>query len=340
LLEATLDQKAFTLEDGTWRRVVLYRNGVEEIIHKDYASNEGYTLRFGDGMFGRQPARGTVFRVRYRLGPGSLANVAPDTITKFNLPSTSTICEGDDDEPSMPNDPTGDRVLSVTNPWPVLDGADPESAADIKLLTPEAYRADRFFALQAADYGEQAQKLPFVQRANGKFRWTGSWNTVFVAADPLGSFTLSDDQFAELEEWMDCVRQAGRDVIVKDPKFRTLDLEITICVQPFAYPGQVVQAVFEALMGRRGPRPKKGFFDPDNFTFGVPFRRSALEAAIQDVPGVRSVQQIRKRERGRLGFALMTEFSVEVAPDEVFRLENDPVHPERGSLRIRTTGGS
>jgi hypothetical protein len=232
------------------------------------------------------------------------------------------------------------HVVSVTNPWPVLDGVDPESSADIKLLTPEAYRADRFFALQAQDYGEQAQKLPFVQRGNGKFRWTGSWNTVFVSADPLGSFTLSDEQFLELEEWMDCVRQAGRDVIVKDPKFRTLDLEITICVEPFAYPGQVVQAVFEALLGRRGPRPKKGFFDADNFTFGVPFRRSALESAIQDVPGVRSVQRIRKRERGTLAFSVMTELSVEVAPDEVFRLENDPTHPEQGSLRIRTTGGS
>jgi hypothetical protein len=228
----------------------------------------------------------------------------------------------------------------VTNPWPVLDGTDPESAADIKLLTPEAYRAERFFALQAQDYGEQAQKLAFVQRGNGKFRWTGSWNTVFVSADPLGSFTLSDDQFAALEEWMGCVRQAGRDVIVKDPKFRTLDLEIVICVEPFAYPGQVVQAVLEALVGKHGPRPKKGFFDPDYFTFGMPFRRSALEAVIQDVPGVRSVRQIRKRERGRLYFSTMTELSVDVAPDEVFRLENDPEHPERGSLRIRTIGGS
>jgi len=36
----------------------------------------------------------------------------------------------------------------------------------------------------------------------------------------------------------------------------------------------------------------------------------------------------------------MTELFVEVGPDEVFRLENDPAHPERGSIRIRSTGGS
>jgi hypothetical protein len=338
LLEALEDQEAFTLEDGMWRRIVLFRTGSDEFIHQDYATGAGYTLRFGDGTFGREPARGTIFRVNYRLGPGALANVAADTITKFNLLPPATLCPGEL-EPTMPvGAPNG--VLSVTNPWPVLDGTDPESAADIKLLTPEAYRADRFFALQAVDYGEQAQKLSFVQRANGKFRWTGSWNSVFVSADPFGSFTLSDDQFANLEEWLDCVRQAGREVIVKDPKFRTLDLEITICVQPFAYPGQVVQAVFEALLGTHGARPKKGFFDPDNFTFGVPLRRSALESAIQEVPGVHSVQRIRKRERGTSGFITMTDLTVEVAPDEVFRLENDPTHPERGSLRIRTTGGA
>jgi hypothetical protein len=231
-------------------------------------------------------------------------------------------------------------VDTVTNPWPVQDGTDPESAADIKLLTPEAYRAEVFFAVKPEDYGTQAARLPFVQRGHGALRWTGSWNTVFASADPLGSFTLTDAQRTELEEWLDCVRQAGRDVIVKDPKFRTLDLEIKICVEPFAYPGQVVERVREALLGRGGARPTKGFFHPDNFTFGTPLRRSALESVIQDVPGVRAVLLIRARDRGRLGFANLNQLVVEVDPDEVFRLENDPAHPERGSLRIITEGGA
>ena len=333
LLEALADGEAFMLEDGTWRRIVAFRHDNAEIIHQDYANNAGYTLRFGDGTFGLEPARGSIFRAKYRLGPGALANVAADTITRFNLFPPAILCG--EPEPSMPA-----GIVSVTNPWPVLDGVDPESASDIKQLTPEAYRADFFFAVRPEDYGTQAEKLAFVQRGNAKLRWTGSWNTMFVSADPFGSFTLSDDQRLALEEWMDCVRQAGRDVIVKDPRFRTLDLELTICVESFAYSGQVVQAIEEALFGRGGARPRKGFFDPDNFTFGMPFRRSALEAVIQAVPGVHSVQRIRKRERGFLAFATMTDLIIDVAPDEVFRLENDPVHPERGSVRILTTGGA
>ena len=321
LLEADADKEAFTLEDGTWRRVLGFFRDGEEIVHQDYASGAGYTLRLGDGTFGKVPARGTVFELEYRLGPGAVANVSPDTVTSF-------------DAALLP------FVESITNPWPIKDGADAESASDIKLLTPEAYRAETFFAVRPEDYGRLAERLPFVQRGQGTFRWTGSWSTVFVAADPVGSFTLSDAERVSLEDWMDCVRQAGRDVIVKDPRFRTLDLEITICVEPFAYAGQVVERVTEALLGRRGPRPLKGFFHPDNFTFGTPLRRSALEAAIQSVPGVRAVLTIRKRERGLLPFQPVDELIVEVAPDEVFRLENDPTHPERGSLRIITEGGA
>ena len=38
---------------------------------------------------------------------------------------------------------------------------------------------------------------------------------------------------------------------------------------------------------------------------------------------------IRARDRGRLGFANLNQLVVEVDPDEVFRLENDPAHRRR-----------
>ena len=136
------------------------------------------------------------------------------------------------------------------------------------------------------------------------------------------------------------MRQAGRDVIVQSPRSRVLDLEITICVEPFAYVGQVVQRVTERLLGRGGARPIKGFFHPDNFTFGTPLRRSALEAAIQEVAGVRAVLEIRSRELGQLFFNDLNELVLDVAANEVIRLDNDPVHPERGTLRIVAQGGA
>jgi len=56
------------------------------ISHEDYATGAGFTLRFGDGAFGRSPPDGTFFEVIYRTGPApgaSLAdaNLAADSVT-------------------------------------------------------------------------------------------------------------------------------------------------------------------------------------------------------------------------------------------------------------------
>jgi hypothetical protein len=135
---------------------------------------------------------------------------------------------------------------------------------------------------------------------------------------------------------MDCVRQAGREVFVLDPRFVNIDLEIRICIEPFAYAGQVKARVLETLLGRKGVRPAKGFFDPDNFTFGTPLRRSVLEAVIQEVPGVRGVEQMRIRARGITAWRVFDELTFNIRHDQIIRLENDPRFPERGSLKIVT----
>ena len=225
---------------------------------------------------------------------------------------------------------------AVTNPLPITSGVDPEDAAVIKQTAPEAFRALTFRAVRPEDYAEIAERLPWVQRAGARFRWTGSWLSAFVTADPLGSFELSPEHRTELENLMDCVRQAGREVFVRNPRFVNIDLEIKICVEPFAYAGQVKAHVLEALLGRKGMRPTKGFFDPDNFTFGTPLRRAALEAAIQDVAGVRGVEQMYIRARGSTALREFVELTFNVGHDQVIRLQNDPRFPERGSLRIVT----
>jgi hypothetical protein len=194
--------------------------------------------------------------------------------------------------------------------------------------------------VQPRDYGEQAEKLAFVQRAQGTPRWTGSWQTMFVAADPFGSTLLTAQERNELSAWMDCVRQVGRDVVVRDPTTVAIDLEVALCVEPFAYAAQVATQVQEVLLGRGLGGQPKGFFHPDNLTFGVPLRRSALEAAIQDVPGVRGVREIRIRPRGLARKLRLLGLTFEVGPDQILRLDNDPVHPEAGTLTIFTEGGA
>lgn len=322
LLDSTSFQDHFTLENGTWRRVIGFRRIGETITHADYASGSGFTIRFGEGEFGKIPEEETVFQVRYRTGPGTKANLPANTITNLVNPVDGTAS-------SLAGD-----IIAVTNPFPITNGHDPQAAAEIKQLAPEAFRALTFRAVRPEDYAEIAERLPWVQRAGARFRWTGSWLSTFVTVDPLNAFELSPQRRAELTNLMDCVRQVGREVFVRNPRYVNLDLEIQFCVESSAYPGQVQARVREALLGRKGIRPIQGFFHPDRFSFGTPLQRSALEATIQAVSGVLGVEQMWIRARGITDWRTFNELTFTVGSDQIIRLRNDPRFPEQGSLRL------
>lgn len=308
----------FTLDDGSWRRVVGYQRLGEEFVHQDYASNAGVTIRFGDGEFGRIPDEKTVFRVYYRLGGGRRSNVAADTLIHHSISGIETI----------------------TNPMAAANGLDAETPAELRMLAPDAFRAVTYRAVRPEDYAEAAERLPEVQRAGATFRWTGSWLSAFVAPDPYGAVALEAPLRRKLVRHLDRFRQAGREVHVPDPVYANMDLEIDICVAPDAYTGEVKERVMEVLSGKKGVSAKQGYFSADNFTFGTPLERSTLEAAIQAVPGVKAVENIRFRRRGWFEWQVFADLRYNPGKNAVIRVENDPLNPERGTFKIYTHGGA
>jgi len=325
------DDRHFTLDDGLWRRIVAYRRPTGELIHQDYTQadrldGDGVTVRFGDGAFGAVPSPsaspGTVFEVTYRIGNGAGTNLSPDTLVVFDAAALGAL------------------VSDVTNPLPTGGGIDPEPLDDVRRNAPDAFRAVTYRAVRPEDYAEAAERLNWVQRAGADFRWTGSWLTAMVTPDPRGTDILAADRRGTLEAQLDRFRQAGRETVVRDPVYADIDLQIDICVEPSRYAADVAQDVQAALLGNTGPTGRRGFFDPDNFTFGVPLRRSRLEAAIMAVPGVRAVEEIRVRRRGWFDWRQFDEYTLMVGSNEVLRLDNDPQHPDRGTLRIFTDGGA
>lgn len=328
LIEARSDDEIFTLDDGTWRRVIGFDRAGETIVHVDRASGRGMTIRFGDGEFGRIPSDGMLFRVRYRTDVGIRGNLPSEAINVIDNPLPAP---GPTPWPTLSGIAT-----SLANPFAIISGRDPQDPAIVKQLAPEAFKALPRRAVRDEDYSEIAERLPWVQRAGATARWTGSWLTEFVTVDPRGTVVLSQAHRDELEREMDCVRQAGRPVVVRDPVYRPIDLRIRICVRPDAYEGQVLEAVTRALAGPRRFGKPIPFFDPDNFTFGTPLYRAALEAAIQAVPGVLGVEEIMIRVRGLFDWQLFSGFVFEPGDDRVLRLDNDPARPEAGALIVTT----
>ena len=315
------NDRHFVLDDGTWRRVVGYQRPSGEIVHVNYATGTGATVRFGDGEFGQAPVTDQMFQATYRLAEGRASNVSADTLTVF-------------DPAALP------FVTAVTNPLAARDGEDPEDAEQVRQRAPEAFRAITFRAVRPEDYAEAAERLPWVQRAGAAFRWTGSWLTALVTPDPRGAISVTEPERAELVAQLDRFRQAGREAYALDPRYANLDLEIAVCVEPASFAGEVKARVLEALFGTRGLRRRPGFFSPDNFTFGTPLERSRLEAAIQAVPGVRAVEQIGIRRRGWFAMRPFTELAYQPGTNEVIRVENEPALPERGSVRLVMEGGA
>lgn len=325
ILRADERDRVFTIEPGIWREIIGFDRIGARITHADYAGNAGATLRFGDGTFGRRPPDDTVFRITYRTGPGRRANLAADSIVHLTPPEGA---------PAGAAAPALAGITAVRNPLPVTGGRDPEDLERARRVMPEAFRALVWRAVLDEDYAEIAERLDWVQQAGAVSRWTGSWLTTFVTPDPLGSFALSAERRAALEGLMDCVRQAGRQVHVADPVFVDIDLEIAICIEPFAYFGEVREAVIRALTGPAGFGDPVPFFDPDRFSFGDPLWRAELEACVAEVPGVLAVEEIRIRRRGQTGFTVFADARVEVGADRILRLRNDKRRPDQGSLRV------
>ncbi len=302
------------LEDGSWQRVAALPITGGQLIHEDYAGTDGKTLRFGDGEFGRRPAAGTVFGLQYRLWQPDEANVSAGAIRHY-------------DDAAFPN------VEAVENPFEVTTGIPPEAAESLRQQAPYAYQVEQYRAVKPEDYREAAERLSWVERAGAAFRWTGSWRLGVVTPDPAGTTVLAESHRDALGEQMDRFRQAGHDVRVAAPRYADIDLKITLCLTADIDRAHVLQEALEALLGTTG------FFRPAHFTFGTPLRSSALQAVLQGIVGVRAVGDMSIRRRGYFDWRPFLEPYYPVEPDAIVRIENDPVHPQRGSLEFTMEGG-
>jgi hypothetical protein len=281
-------------------------------------------LRFGDDVAGRRPTAGRSFTASYRIGGGKAGNVGREVLTELDPPQPG---------------------VAVRNPMPAAGGSDPEPAEQVRQFAPQAFRVQRR-AVTDDDYAAAAAAERGVQRAVGTRRWTGSWYTEYVTVDRLGGAPVDADFRSRLSVRLDHYRMAGTDVEVTAPLFVPLEIVLTVCVQPGHFRGTVQRALVERFAARNLPGGARGFFHPDDLSFGQPIYLSAVVAAAMTVPGVQWVDASRdtdvRNRFQRWGVPAADELRkgrIPIDRLEVARCDSEAGDPAEGRISFLMTGG-
>ncbi len=289
------------------------------------------SLRFGDGVNGRSLAADTVITCRYQVGRGIDGNVGRDALTGHLGPA---------------------GWVGIRNPFDVTNGREPEARDEFLRRAPIAYRARQRRAVTLADYVKRAEELPEVSNAYASYGWTGSWRTVRVAVDPVGTTTLSDALRERIHGYLDAVRLIGEDLEIRAARYVPLDILMRVCAHRDFWPEDLAAVLEQEFSSGLTPDGRRGFFHPDDWTFGQPLHASqALNRALT-VAGVERVVLLSMR-RWNQGFGPSTS-SISLSPDElpvqeidvlalepfeVLQVANDPDHLEFGRMVVEVVGG-
>jgi hypothetical protein len=303
-------------------------------------------LRFGDDQYGRRPIGVESVTGRYRTGNGRAGNIGAGALVHVLAPTAAELVD--------PADPgAGPAVFAdierVVQPLSARLGQDPESIEEVRELAPEAFRAIQFRAVTEADWQDVAMRHPAVAAAKARFRWTGSWHTVFVAVHPVdaadlvrlagGGAALAPAFAARMASHLRRFKLAGYDLAVHAARYVPLEIDVTVCVARGHFRGDVLEAVARALSNRTAPDGTRGFFHPLEFSFGQSVYLSRLYAAIEGVDGVASARiSLFKRYWDVEGDEL-EEGAIAMGDLEIARLDNDANFPENGVLRLTAAGG-
>ncbi|OUL36285.1 hypothetical protein [Nostoc sp. 106C] len=311
---------------ATWwaRRDLLSSDRFANDFVVEMESDGIANLRFGDGVRGKKPTSQNQLVANYRVGNGIQGNVGHDAIAHI-------VCDSE----------IRQKIIQVRNPLPAQGGTEPESIEQVRLYAPEVFRNQQQRCITAADYQKVLARHPQVQTAAVTIRWTGSWNTVFIAVKGRKNQPIDETFKATLRQFIATYRLAGYDLEITAPQFVPLDISLTVQVAPGYFASSVKRLLLETFSNVDLPNGKRGFFHPDNWSFGQPVYISQIVKTAMELPGVVQVEMPIARFQ-RWGSPEGNEIEtgkIAIAPLEIARLDNNLDAPENGRIEFNCKGG-
>jgi len=280
-------------------------------------------LRFGDDTLGLKPSPDAGPTASYRIGNGIAGNVGAGAISRLVLKS----------DPSK-----ADAIVKVWNPLPGTGGTEVESLEQVRQFAPQAFRVQER-AVTAADWAEVAERQTGIQKAAASLRWTGSWYTAFVTFDRRGGMPVDATFKTDMQKALEQYRLAGYDLEFNGPVYVPLEIALMVCVKRGYFRSNVQQSLLKAFSSFDLPNGQRGFFHPDNFTFGQPFYLAQIYKAAMAIDGVASVKILKFKRWGKADAGEKSAGELMPGPFEVLRLDNDPNFPENGKIEFNMQAG-
>jgi hypothetical protein len=311
-----------TLNGKTWTPVNDLLNSdrfaMEFVVESE---DDGSTyLRFGDDTLGLKPAKDAAPTASYRIGNGVAGNVGAGSITR------------------LVKDAAADAVLQVWNPLPAAGGVEPETLEQVRQFAPQAFRVQER-AVTAADWTDVAERQSGIQKAAARLRWTGSWYTAFVTFDRQGGLPVDTTFKSRMLSALERYRLAGYDLEFNGPVYVPLEMSLMVCVKKGYFRSNVKQSLLEKFSSYNLPNGQRGFFHPDNFTFGQPIYLAQIYQAAMAVEGVDSVRVLKFKRWGKVDAGELAAGELKPGQFEILRLDNDPNYPENGKIEFNMQAG-
>jgi Baseplate J-like protein len=274
-------------------------------------------LRFGDDTNGVRPPSGTSFTASYRVGNGTAGNVGAESLV------------------FLAGDP---RIQSCTNPLPASGGFDPETSDQIRRRAPQAFLTQER-AITMSDYATVTEANSQIEDAAAMLRWTGSWYTVFITAEPQSGGNLNRSLRRTLTQYVNRYRLAGQDIKLEGPNYVPLEINLTICVDPDYFQSDVEQSLMQVLGSGTLPNGQPALFSPGFFKLGQTVYLSPIYAAARTVAGVQTVTATVFQPQGVDTEIYLQKGEIPLGPFQVARMDNDRSFPNHGQLTLVMQGG-
>lgn len=216
----------------------------------------------------------------------------------------------------------------------------------------------------AADYAQELQAHPLVERAQAWERWTGSWSRLYVAVIPWRQVSLDAEQSYDdalwdaikqfhaqraialpdrdvqptirsiLRPYLDNYRMLGQEVQLVPAEEVGIQISLSVQVSPNYFQSEIRRALERALGNNTG-----GFFEPGRLRFGEDLWASDVFEQLMQLDGVENLCLNRFKRIGAHYNDRSEQGHIPLSGLEVAVCDNDRQRPERGYYYLRLRGG-